>query len=104
MNIYVEKISTAEEAVALLKEKRILNNKREIDCEKLAEEIRNIVKGEHLPEKEKKFLSSLSAEEKNNKISNLKSQGLIPWQKTIKWLPRWPFTVKAFREAIEASL
>lgn len=106
MNIFLEKINTAEEAVEKLTVRGILTPDGQIDCETIADDIKEILDNEDL-QKELLYpediaeLKKVSSSKKEEVLQEIRDAGVTSWNLGRGYLPRWDITKRDFEQALE---
>ena len=87
MNIFIENIKTAEEAVNKLSDRGILTSDGQIDCCTIAADIEE--------------LKNTPASKKEQVLQEIREVGITSWNLGRGYLPRWDINKKDFERALE---
>ena len=106
MNIFLENITTADEAVEKMLNRGILTSDGDIDCKVIADDIEEIICNENLQkellyQKDIEELKNTPASKKEQVLQERREVGITSWNLGRGYLPRWDFTKKEFEEALE---
>ena len=106
MNIFVEDIKTADEAVEKMINRGILTSDGRINCETIADDINEILNSEDLQNKllgvkDIQELSKMSSSKKEEVLEEVRGKGITSWNLGRAYLPRWDITKKEFERALE---
>ena len=106
MNIFLENITTADEAVEKMLNRGILTSDGDIDCETIADDILEILNSEDLQKKilhpeDVEFLRNVPASKKEQVLQEIRDVGITSWNLGRGYLPRWDINKKDFERALE---
>lgn len=106
MNIFIENVKTAEEAVEKLAVRGILTSDGDIDCKVIADDIEEIICNENLQkellyQKDIEELKNIPDSKKEQVLQEIRDVGITSWNLGRGYLPRWDFSRKEFEEALE---
>ena len=106
MNIFIENIKTADEAVEKLINRGILTSDGMIDCCTIAADIEEILNNEDLQKrildnKDIQELRKIPSSKKEEVLEEVRGVGITSWNLGRGYLPRWDFTKKEFEQALE---
>lgn len=106
MNIFIENVRTAEEAVEKLLSRGIMTSDGKINCCVIAAELKEILDNEDLQNKildtkDIQELRNISSSKKEEVLQEIRDAGVTSWNIGRGYLPRWDFSRKEFEEALE---
>lgn len=106
MNIFLENITTADEAVEKMLNRGILTPDGSIDCCVIAADLEELLRDEDLQEKlldvrDIQELNKISSSKKEEVLEEIRGKGTTSWNLGRGYLPRWDFSRKDFEEALE---
>ena len=106
MNIFLENITTADEAVEKLLSRGIMTSDGQIDCNIIADDIEEILGDEDLQKKlldvkDIQELSKIASSKKEEVLDEIRSRGTTSWNLGRGYLPRWDINKKDFERALE---
>ena len=106
MNIFLENIKTAEEAVEKMLSRGTLTSDGYIDCCVIAADLEEILDNEDLQNKllntkDIQELRGISSSKKEEVLEEIRGKGLTSWNLGRAYLPRWDITKDDFERALE---
>ena len=106
MNIFLENITTADEAVEKLTLRGILTPDGRINCETIADDINEILNSEDLQNKllypeDIEELRKVPASRKEQVLQEIRDVGITSWNLGRGYLPRWDINKRDFERALE---
>lgn len=106
MNIFLESVNTADEAVEKLVNRGILTSDGMFNCNNIAAELEEIFNNGDLQEKlldtkDIQELQNTSPSRKEQVLQEIRDKGIISWNLGRAYLPRWDISKEDFEIALE---
>lgn len=106
MNIFLENVTTADEAVEKLAVRGILTSDGMVNCCVIAADIEEILCNENLQKEllypeDVEALKNIPVSKKEQVLQEIRAVGITSWNLGRGYLPRWDFTKRDFEEALE---